>query len=100
MTHRRIVIPSDLGLRGFRPWRSSHGGVKPGRVSVITVDHLRKTYRRVVAVDDVAFDVEAGEIFGILDPNSAGKTTTVECVQGLRRPDGGTIRVLGLDPAT
>jgi len=69
-------------------------------MAVITVDRLRKTYRRVVAVDDLSFDVEAGEIFGILGPNGAGKTTTVECVQGLRRPDGGTIRVLGLDPAT
>ena len=68
-------------------------------MSVITVDHLRKTYRRAVAVDDLSFEVEAGEIFGILGPNGAGKTTTVECVQGLRRPDGGTIRVLGLDPA-
>ncbi len=68
--------------------------------AVITVDHLRKTYGRVVAVDDVSFDVEAGEIFGILGPNGAGKTTTVECVQGLRRPDGGTTRVLGLDPTT
>ena len=64
------------------------------------MDHLRKTYRRVVAVEDLSFDVEAGEIFGILGPNGAGKTTTVECIQGLRRPDGGTIRVLGLDPQT
>jgi len=69
-------------------------------MSVITVDHLRKTYRRVVAVDDLSFEVEAGEIFGILGPNGAGRTTTVECLQGLRRPDGGTIRVLGFDPAT
>ena len=69
-------------------------------MSVITVDHLRKTYRRIVAVDDLSFEVEAGEIFGILGPNGAGKTTAVECVQGLRRPDGGTIRVLGLVPAT
>jgi ABC-2 type transport system ATP-binding protein len=68
-------------------------------MAVITVDHLRKAYRRVVAVDDLSFGVEAGEIFGILGPNGAGKTTTVECIQGLRRPDGGTIRVLGLDPA-
>jgi ABC-2 type transport system ATP-binding protein len=70
------------------------------RVPVIMVDHLRKTYGPVVAVDDVSFDVEAGEIFGILGPNGAGKTTTVECVQGLRRPERGTIRVLGLDPTT
>jgi ABC-2 type transport system ATP-binding protein len=69
-------------------------------MGVITVDRLRKAYGRVVAVDDLSFEVEAGEIFGILGPNGAGKTTTVECVQGLRRPDGGTIRVLGLDPAT
>ena len=68
--------------------------------AVITVDHLQKSYGRLVAVDDVSFAVEAGEIFGILGPNGAGKTTTIECVQGLRRPDGGTIRVLGLDPMT
>ena len=69
-------------------------------MGVIAVDHLRKTYRRVVAVDDLSFEVEAGEIFGILGPNGAGKTTTIECLQGLRRPDSGTVRVLGLDPAT
>ncbi len=66
--------------------------------TVIELEHLRKTYGRKVAVDDVCFAVEAGEIFGILGPNGAGKTTTVECLQGLRAPDGGTMRVLGLDP--
>jgi ABC-2 type transport system ATP-binding protein len=69
-------------------------------VAVITVDHLCKRYREVVAVDDLSFDVKAGEIFGILGPNGAGKTTTVECVQGLRHPDGGRMEVLGLDPTT
>src|SRR6516225_10286556 len=69
-------------------------------MSLLEVAHLRKTYGSTVAVDDLSFEVEAGEIFGILGPNGAGKTTTVECVQGLRRPDGGTIRVLGLDPVT
>jgi ABC-2 type transport system ATP-binding protein len=65
---------------------------------VIEVEHLRKTYGSVVAVDDVSLEVERGEIFGILGPNGAGKTTTVECLQGLRRPDAGWARVLGLDP--
>jgi ABC-2 type transport system ATP-binding protein len=65
---------------------------------VIEVSHLHKRYRQTVAVDDVSFTVERGEIFGILGPNGAGKTTTVECVEGVRRPDRGTVRVLGLDP--
>jgi len=65
---------------------------------VISVAHLEKRYRDVVAVRDVSFEVNAGEIFGILGPNGCGKTTTVECLQGLRRADGGSIRVLGLDP--
>jgi ABC-2 type transport system ATP-binding protein len=65
---------------------------------VIEVDNLRKRYGDTVAVDDVSFSVERGEIFGIVGPNGAGKTTTVECVEGLRTPDGGSISVLGLDP--
>jgi ABC-2 type transport system ATP-binding protein len=67
---------------------------------VIAVEHLRKTYRDVVAVADVSFEVHEGEIFGLLGPNGAGKTTAVECLQGLRTRDGGAVRVLDLDPAT
>jgi ABC-2 type transport system ATP-binding protein len=70
----------------------------PGMPAVIEVRHLHKKYGANVAVDDVSFTVERGEIFGILGPNGAGKTTTVECVEGLRKPDGGEIDVLGLDP--
>jgi ABC-2 type transport system ATP-binding protein len=67
--------------------------------AVITVEHLRKVYaHQLVAVDDVSFRVEEGEIFGVLGSNGAGKTTIVECVQGLRTPTGGTVRVLGKDP--
>ncbi|MFD8495840.1 ABC transporter ATP-binding protein [Amycolatopsis sp. NPDC059657] len=65
---------------------------------VIEVRGLHKRYGDKVAVEDVSFSVERGEIFGILGPNGAGKTTTVECVEGLRKPDGGEISVLGLDP--
>lgn len=67
-------------------------------MAVITVDHLRKTYGHLVAVDDISFAVEQGEIFGLLGSNGAGKTTTVECVQGLRAPTAGAVRVLGRDP--
>ena len=65
---------------------------------VIRAASIRKTYGRTVAVDDVSFDVQAGEIFGLIGPNGAGKTTTMECVEGLRTPDSGSISVLGLDP--
>ncbi|MBX6752999.1 MAG: ABC transporter ATP-binding protein [Thermorudis peleae] len=65
---------------------------------IIVVDHLRKIYGTTVAVDDLSFTVEQGEIFGLLGPNGAGKTTTVECLEGLRRPDGGRVAVLGHDP--
>ncbi|GAA2477623.1 ABC transporter ATP-binding protein [Streptomyces longisporus] len=66
--------------------------------AVIEVQNLRKKYGDVVAVDDVSLTVEQGEIFGILGPDGAGKSTTVECIEGLRKRDGGTIRVLGFDP--
>lgn len=65
---------------------------------VIEVAHLRKTYGPKVAVDDISLTVERGEIVGILGPNGAGKTTTVESIAGLRVPDAGDVRVLGLDP--
>ena len=68
--------------------------------AVIEVRGLRKQYGRRVAVSDVSFEVESGEIFGLLGPNGSGKTTTVECLQGLRRADAGRLRVFGLDPAT
>ncbi|MFI6705804.1 ABC transporter ATP-binding protein [Nonomuraea sp. NPDC050478] len=67
-------------------------------MNVIEVKNLHKRYKDHVAVEDVSFEVRAGEIFGILGPNGAGKTTTVECVSGLRVPDGGTLRVAGIDP--
>ncbi len=65
---------------------------------IIKVNHIKKAYGSTVAMEDVSLSVKKGEIFGIVGPNGAGKTTTVESIIGLREPDGGTIRVLGLDP--
>lgn len=64
----------------------------------VEVDGLVKRYDDLVAADGVSFAVAAGEVFGIIGPNGSGKTTTVECLQGLRRADAGSLRVLGLDP--
>lgn len=66
--------------------------------SVIEVKDFTKTYGDFVAVDDISFDVQQGEIFGLLGPNGAGKTSTLESLEGLRAPDGGTLRVAGIDP--
>ncbi len=80
---------------------STVGTLRPGRTRsrpAVEIAHLRKTYGTLVAVDDVSFSVAVGEIFGILGPNGAGKTTAIECAIGLRVPDSGTIRLLGLDP--
>lgn len=64
----------------------------------IDVRGLVKRYGDTVAVDGLDLTVERGETFALLGPNGAGKTTTVECCEGYRRPDAGTVRVLGLDP--
>jgi ABC-2 type transport system ATP-binding protein len=66
--------------------------------TVVRAENMRKTYGKTTAVDDVSFEIRRGEIFGMVGPNGAGKTTTIECCEGLRRLDGGTLRVLGLDP--
>jgi len=50
-------------------------------------------------VDGISFEVQRGEIFGLLGPNGAGKTTTLESLEGLRAPDGGSLQVMGVDPA-
>lgn len=65
---------------------------------VIEVSDLRRTYGHKTALDGVDLSVALGETIGILGSNGAGKSTLVETIAGLRRPDSGTVRVLGLDP--
>lgn len=66
----------------------------------VDAEHLTKRYRRTTtnAVDDISLSIRAGETFGILGANGAGKTSTVEMIAGLRRPTSGQVRILGLDP--
>ncbi len=67
--------------------------------SAVTVHDLAKRYGKVEALRGVSFEIDEGEIFGLLGPNGAGKTTTVEILEGYRARDGGTVEVLGIDPA-
>jgi ABC-2 type transport system ATP-binding protein len=64
----------------------------------VEVSSLRKHYGDIKAVDGISFTVNQGEVFSLLGPNGAGKTTTIEVLEGLRKKDGGNVKVLGLDP--
>jgi ABC-2 type transport system ATP-binding protein len=61
----------------------------------VQVNHVVKSYADKVAVDDVSFSVESGEIFGLIGPNGAGKTTTIRMIMDIIRPDKGDIAILG-----
>ncbi len=66
--------------------------------AALMIRGLRKSYGKVRALRGLDLEVRRGEIFGFLGPNGAGKTTTIRCLLDLIRPDGGTVRVLGIDP--
>src|SRR5262245_38589350 len=66
--------------------------------AVISVEGLRKKFGTAVALDGVSFEVGAGETFGVIGPDGAGKTTAMRAICGLLPPDEGTVRVFGVDP--
>jgi ABC-type phosphonate transport system ATPase subunit len=66
--------------------------------ATISVRGLTKTYGNALAVDGVDLAVQRGEVFALLGPHGAGKTTTVEILEGYRRRDAGEVSVLGADP--
>jgi len=66
--------------------------------SVVAVEGLRKKFGATTALDGVSFDVSRGEMFGVIGPDGAGKTTAMRTICGLLAPDGGTVRVFGVDP--
>ncbi|MEW1660904.1 MULTISPECIES: ABC transporter ATP-binding protein [unclassified Streptomyces] len=81
------------------PSTSPGGDARPsGREPAVEVVGLVKRYGTKTAVDGLDLTVARGTVTAVLGPNGAGKTTTVETCEGYRRPDAGTVRVLGLDP--
>ncbi|RPJ61279.1 MAG: ABC transporter ATP-binding protein [Acidobacteria bacterium] len=64
----------------------------------VSVEHVTKRFNQTTAVDGVSVEIRRGEMFGLIGPDGAGKTTTIRLVCGLLRPDAGSVRVLGRDP--
>ena len=67
-------------------------------MSVIRVEHLSKRYADTLALNDLSFSVEPGEVYALLGENGAGKSTTVEILEGHRKADSGTVEVLDRSP--
>ena len=63
----------------------------------IVADGLTKNFPGICAVNTLSFDVRAGEIFGLVGPDGAGKTTTLRMLAGIMPPDGGTASIAGID---
>jgi ABC-2 type transport system ATP-binding protein len=76
------------------------GDIMANSATLIETQALVKRYGDKLAVNNVSFEVQAGEVFGFLGPNGAGKTTTIKMIVGLLQPTSGTIRVAGYDVQT
>ena len=66
-------------------------------MGIVDVGNLKKAFGEFIAVDNISFEIERGEIFGFLGPNGAGKTSTINMITGLSRPTSGEITVDGID---
>ena len=66
--------------------------------NIISVENLKKSYKSKIAVDNLCFSVKKGEFFGLLGHNGAGKSTTIDCILGLKNFESGTVRILDMDP--
>jgi ABC-2 type transport system ATP-binding protein len=66
--------------------------------AALSLDRVTKRYGAVTAVSDLSFDVQPGEMFGLIGPDGAGKTSTIRLLCGLLHAEGGTVRVMGHDP--
>ena len=66
----------------------------------IQISGLSKSYDGKKVIENLSFSVAAGEVYGLLGANGAGKSTAIECILGTKKADSGTVRILGLDPWT
>jgi viologen exporter family transport system ATP-binding protein len=86
-----VITVSKLAKHYQVPERE--GGLKAAVTSMFS-----RKYKNIKAVDEISFNIEAGEVVGFLGPNGAGKTTTLKMLSGLLHPTSGEVRVLGFEP--
>ncbi len=86
-------VPQPVG-----DWAATDAGDIVEAMTIIEVEDLIVDHGSVRAVDGISFTADSGEVVALLGPNGAGKTSTVEVLEGYRRPSSGSVRVLGLDP--
>lgn len=72
-------------------------GISLKRAQMLSVEHLRKKFGGVVAVDDLSFDIARGEVLGLIGPNGSGKTTVLNLITGFNEPSGGKVSLEGKD---
>lgn len=65
---------------------------------IIKVKQLSKSYDNLPAIDNISLSVKRGTVYGLLGANGAGKSTTIECILGTKKADGGTVSILGCNP--
>lgn len=68
--------------------------------TTIQISGLSKSYAGKKVIENISLSVAAGEVYGLLGANGAGKSTTIECILGTRRADAGNVRIMGLNPCT
>jgi ABC-2 type transport system ATP-binding protein len=98
VVHRRLACVSTGTPPLSRKTPEEPGPPAASGAPAVEIAGLVKRYGQTTAVDGLSLTAARGAVTGILGPNGAGKTTTIEICEGYRRPDQGTVRVLGLDP--
>jgi ABC-2 type transport system ATP-binding protein len=93
----KLTLRHGLRISNFDFPPSPHPDILAPFLPMIHVSHLTKQYAGRLAVDDISFDVEDGEIVGFLGPNGAGKSTTMRILSGYMPPSSGTATVAGHD---
>ena len=93
---RRAVVPERL----FRPAHAHEGRrVSTAERPILSVRGLTKRFGGLVAVKEMALSVAAGKILGLIGPNGSGKSTVMKLIMGIERPDGGSVRINGVEVA-